>query len=51
MESGALVFAELLLVLGAVLGWGIWELYALRRSRNRDEAVRGPAADERGEDG
>lgn len=36
MEVGSLVgVAELVLVLGAVLGWAIWELVKLRRGRRR----------------
>jgi hypothetical protein len=31
---------ELLLVFGAVLAFGFWELYSLRRDRKRSEAAR-----------
>jgi hypothetical protein len=42
-ESGWLGLVELLLVLGGVLAFGVWELISLRRDRNR---VRQPAAGE-----
>lgn len=37
MDSGALIAVELLLVLGLALGWGFWELWSLRRDRQRRE--------------
>ncbi len=37
MSSGPAPIIELLLVLGAALGFGIWELYTLRRDRKRRE--------------
>lgn len=40
MDSSYLILAELVLVLGAVLGWGLWELHSLRRDRRRDDAAR-----------
>jgi hypothetical protein len=33
MSSEALVFSELALTLGVVLGWGFWELYKLRKDK------------------
>jgi hypothetical protein len=38
MASDHLLLIELVLVLGAVLGWSAWELLALRRDRRRREA-------------
>lgn len=35
MSGSALALAELLLVAGAVLGFGIWELWKLRRDKRR----------------
>jgi hypothetical protein len=35
MQSDWLGLMEMVLVLGVALGWGIWELYALRRDRRR----------------
>jgi hypothetical protein len=40
MDSSYLILVELVLVLGAVLGWGVWELRSLRRERRRDEEAR-----------
>jgi hypothetical protein len=37
MSSGTLVLLEMLLVLGLVLGWAVWELVSLRRDKRRDE--------------
>lgn len=31
MSGGTLIFLELLLVLGLVLGFGVWQLMSLRR--------------------
>ena len=38
MSTGTLVLLELLLVLGLVLVWGGWEIWSLRRERERDRA-------------
>jgi hypothetical protein len=35
MSSGAIAFAELALVAGLVLGWGFWELWALKRDKRK----------------
>lgn len=43
MEGSALGLIELLLVLGSVLGFGIWQLVSVRRSQRRD-AERAAAA-------
>lgn len=37
MSSGTLVLLEMLLVLGLVLGWAVWELVSLRRDKRRDK--------------
>jgi hypothetical protein len=37
MESSWLAIAEMILVLGGVLGFGIWQLVSLRRERDRAE--------------
>ena len=37
MSSGTLVLLEMLLVLGLVLGWAVWELVSLRRDKRGDE--------------
>ncbi len=36
-ESGWLGLVELLLVLGSVLAFGVWELISLRRNRSSDK--------------
>jgi hypothetical protein len=35
MESSWLALAEMILVLGGVLGFGVWQLVSLRRERDR----------------
>lgn len=35
MSSGILVFGEMLLVLGLVVGFGVWELWKLKRDRKK----------------
>jgi hypothetical protein len=44
MDSSWLGLMEMALVLGVALGWGFWELYSLRKDRQRrDQAPpRGP---------
>jgi len=37
MEGSTLILLELLLVLGGVLGFGVWELVKLRRYRRERE--------------
>lgn len=37
MQTNYLIIIELGLVLGAVLAFGFWELYKLRRSRETDK--------------
>jgi hypothetical protein len=44
MESSHLVLFELTLVLGGVLGWGMWELCSLRREQRKEEAARDAGA-------
>lgn len=46
MESGVLKLLELVLIFGAVICWGFWELYQLRRDRCR--ARPRSSSDERG---
>ncbi len=36
MSSGLIITLEMLGVLGVVLGFGVWELWKLRRERRRD---------------
>jgi hypothetical protein len=33
MSGEALVISEFALILGAILGWGVWELYQLRKDK------------------
>lgn len=40
MNMPSLGFIELILVFGAVLAFGFWELYTLRRDRKHTEATR-----------
>lgn len=35
MSSGAIAFTEMALVAGAVLGWGFWELWKLKREKRK----------------
>lgn len=35
MSGGTLALAEMLLVLGGVLGWGFWELWKLKREKKK----------------
>ena len=35
MTSGLIIALEMALVLGGVLGFGVWELYKLRRDKRR----------------
>jgi hypothetical protein len=47
MGSGTLIAIEMLVVLGAVIGFGVWELRSLRRAKEkaaREAAAREPAA-------
>lgn len=37
MDTGYLIIIELILVLGAVLGFAFWELYKLRQSKEDDQ--------------
>lgn len=39
MSSQTIVLIELGLVFGGVIGWGVWELWSLRRSQARDRAA------------
>ena len=45
MSSGLIVFLEVLLVLGFVLGLAVWELRSLRNEKRREEAAGRGAAD------
>lgn len=50
MDAGAIKALELVLVFGLVIGWGVWELWSLRRDRRRREERErsgGGRADER----
>jgi hypothetical protein len=33
MSGGTMAFLEMALVFGAVVGWGVWELYKLKKGR------------------
>ena len=44
MSGGLLKLLELLLIVGAVLGWAFYELYALRKYRAADEAEKAAKA-------
>ena len=35
MSSGAIAFAEMALVAGLVLGWGVWDLWTLKRDKRK----------------
>jgi hypothetical protein len=37
MSTGLLVTLELILVIGVVLGWAIWELVSLNRGKKRND--------------
>lgn len=37
MTSSVIIGLEMALTLGAVVGFGFWELYKLRRDRNRSD--------------
>jgi hypothetical protein len=42
-----LILIELLLVMGAVVGWGFWELRVLRREKlRREQQAQAPGATE-----
>jgi hypothetical protein len=45
MSSGLIVFLELLLVLGLVLGLAIWDLRSLGNEKRRDETADRGAVD------
>lgn len=46
MNSNALIAVEMVFVLGGALGWGLWELFSLRRDKKRqEEAAKKPPAD------
>lgn len=40
MDSSTLVLLEMLLVMGAVLGFGVYQLWSVRRSQRRDAAAK-----------
>jgi hypothetical protein len=33
MSNGMMAFLEMSLIFGAVIGWGVWELYKLKKGR------------------
>lgn len=35
MSSSIVAFSEMILVLGLVVGFGVWELWKLRRDKNK----------------
>jgi flagellar biogenesis protein FliO len=37
MSSGFLIMSEMILALGLVLGFGFWELWKLRRDKNKSK--------------
>ncbi len=48
MDSGWIVLAELVLVFGLIIGFGVWQIVSLRRDRRAStkrtaDADRGPA--------
>jgi len=53
MDPHIYAIIELVLVFGAVLGFGLWELYSLRRDKKRSQQAQaldapGPASGDRG---
>ena len=40
MNGGTLILFEAILVIGAVFGFGAWQLWSLRRDRQRDAKTR-----------
>lgn len=40
MSSGLIITLEMLGVLGVVVGFGVWELWKLRRDRHRERETR-----------
>ncbi len=40
MDFSSPIFIELILVLGGVLAFGFWQLYSLRRDKQRSETNR-----------
>jgi hypothetical protein len=39
VSGGTLILFEAILVIGAIFGFGAWQLWSLRRDRQRDEAA------------
>jgi hypothetical protein len=37
MSSGLLILSEMILELGLILGFGFWELWKLRRDKNKSK--------------
>lgn len=50
MDFSSPIFIELILVLGGVLAFGFWQLYSLRRDKQRSETERGSGPDANGSD-
>lgn len=42
MSSSLIIALEFTLVIGVVLGLGVWELWRLRRDKRKDEAAAPP---------
>ena len=40
MSSSMIITLEILLVLGLVVGWGLWELYKLRKWREEQKKIK-----------
>ena len=52
MSGSTLVLVELLLVLGGVMGWAVWELWSVRRQLRDDrDRLRQAGADRQGGQG
>lgn len=50
MSRDTLILIELLLVLGGVMGWALWELWRTKRTLRQDEERRAQAHREGGSD-
>jgi len=47
VSSETLIFIEMVLVLGGVLGFAFWELWKLRRDKRRSETDTSPCGPDR----
>jgi hypothetical protein len=45
VSQRTLILLELLLVFGATVGWGLWELWSLKRDRGKQKEEPGSSRD------